>query len=177
MTGNFVLCLRTFGGKIRRHLIVWVENCKCLNCMLSRDKLIQCKLAIKSKFEITWWKVKSQLKPATIINFYTVKEHVIDKKDPHHGMMMTVIILMVMVMVMMMIVMVICWAKAGSGSCKPSICSLLNLQRDFQQTAQCTFSTQIDNLQQKNSYRIHTEYYFLGGNELRKSNLKMQRHN
>ena len=48
--------------------------------MLSRDKLIQCKLAIKSKFEITWWKVKSQLQHATIINFYTVKEHVIYKK-------------------------------------------------------------------------------------------------
>ena len=29
--------------------------------MLSRDELIQCKLAIKSKFEITWWKVKGQL--------------------------------------------------------------------------------------------------------------------
>ena len=53
--------------------------------MLSRDELIQCKLAIKSKFEITWWKVKSQLKPATIINFYTVKEHVIYRKDLHHG--------------------------------------------------------------------------------------------
>ena len=53
--------------------------------MLSRDELIQCKLAIKSKFEITWWKVKSQLQPATIINFYTVKEHVIYRKDLHHG--------------------------------------------------------------------------------------------
>ena len=53
--------------------------------MLSRDELIQSKLAIKSKFEITWWKVKSQLQVATIINFYTVKEHVIYRKDLHHG--------------------------------------------------------------------------------------------
>ena len=62
------------------------------------------------------------------------------------AIMMMVIIVMMMVMVMMMIVMVICWAMASSGSCKPSICSWLNLQRGFQQTAHCTFSTQIDNL-------------------------------
>ena len=49
----------------------------------------------------------------------------LEEKNSHLWQLqvMMVMMMVMMVMVMMMIVMVICWAKAGSGSCKPSICS------------------------------------------------------